>query len=175
MEEKPDAKADSKPDTSNKPITTTPGTTSTSTTPSTTYTPPTPSTSTSGISSSLLERIRAKERAKQALALTASPAHKERHDRLDRLPELVHILRSLFVIARKPALPLDHVVAKLSQSSRTALSLTETHNHVDLMLELLPDWLQMLKVKSGTFLKLDKDRDVKQVLAKIEAAKKELS
>ena len=129
---------------------------------------------TSGIPSSLLERIRAKERAKQEMALTRSPADKERGDRISRLPELCQILRNIFIISKKPALPIEHAIQKISDSYKTSLGLMETEKHLDLMRELLPDWIQTLKIKKGTFIKVDKNKDIKDILQKLESAKKKL-
>ncbi|KAB7503153.1 DNA replication factor Cdt1 [Armadillidium nasatum] len=65
-----------------------------------------------GISSSLLEKIRAREAAKAARDMTRSSSSSQELEYLSRLPELVRILRSLFVMEKKAALPWEIVVVK---------------------------------------------------------------
>ena len=121
-----------------------------------------------GIESSLLERIRAKQKIKQEEALTRTTEQQQRDARIQRLPELCRILRSIFVTARKPALPMDDAIRKMKDSSRSPMSFVESEIHLGLMRELLPDWIQVHQIKQGSFLKIDKNKDINVIVQKLQ-------
>lgn len=43
----------------------------------------------------------------------------------------------------------------------------EAEKHVRLMVELLPDWITLVKIKAGEFLKIDKNKDLAYVINKV--------
>ena len=43
----------------------------------------------------------------------------------------------------------------------------ESENHVMLLIELLPDWLQIVKVQKGKFLKMNKNQDLNIIKTKL--------
>lgn len=132
-----------------------------------------PSNALKGVSSSLLERIRAKETAKLKADMMRSPAEEKRLVMIGRLPEIVRIIRTFFVTRKKPALPMEDVIQKVMDSYRSSLGAVEAEAHVKLMNDLLPEWVSLVEVKQGKFLKIDKNRDIAAVISKLQKIQKE--
>uniref|UniRef100_F7C3B8 DNA replication factor Cdt1 n=1 Tax=Monodelphis domestica TaxID=13616 RepID=F7C3B8_MONDO len=131
--------------------------------------PPTPSSLTSpssspsalrGVSQALLERIRAKEAQKLQALMTRRPQQEERLLVLSRLPELARILRSVFVAEKKPALTMEVACARMIGSYGPSLTPGEMEKHLQVLSELLPDWLSLHRVRTDTYLKLDKSAEL---------------
>ncbi|XP_057569167.1 DNA replication factor Cdt1 [Hippopotamus amphibius kiboko] len=120
-----------------------------------------------GVSQALLERIRAKEAQKQLAQMTRRPEQEQRLQRLERLPELARVLRSVFVAERKPALTMEVACARMVGSYRAAMSPGEMEKHVQLLSELLPDWLSLHRIRADTYVKLDKAADLAGVTARL--------
>lgn len=127
----------------------------------------------SGVSSDLLERIRAKEARNLQAAMMRSEVDEERIGMLERLPEMCLIVRGLFLAEKKAALTVDVVVQKLGDSYRTSLSQANLEKHLKLMQATLPDWLTSVKIRKETYLKIDKKKEMKDLSAQIEKALKE--
>ena len=126
-----------------------------------------------GINSSLLERIRKKEAEKLRTELTRNPASEKRMDQLEKLPDLIRILRSVFVGERKGALTIDLVIKKLTDSNKFGLNKVETQSHLELMMEELPKWVTKHKLSSGVYIKLDKKADLNKIILTLENKLKE--
>ncbi|XP_049478767.1 DNA replication factor Cdt1 [Panthera uncia] len=120
-----------------------------------------------GVSQDLLERVRRKQAQKQLAQMTRQPEQERRLQRLERLPELARVLRGIFVSERKPALTMEVACARMAGSYRAALSPGEMEKHVQLLSELLPDWLSLHRVRADTYVKLDKAADLAGVLARL--------
>ncbi|KAM7332328.1 hypothetical protein ACRRTK_009036 [Alexandromys fortis] len=120
-----------------------------------------------GVSQALLERIRAKEVQKQLAQMTRCPEQELRLQRLERLPELARVLRGVFVSERKPALTMEVVCARMVESCQAALSSGEMEKHVLLLAELLPDWLSLHRIRTDTYIKLDKAADLAGLTARL--------
>ncbi|XP_066204962.1 DNA replication factor Cdt1 [Saccopteryx leptura] len=129
--------------------------------------PATPSASLKGVSQDLLERIRAKEVQKQLAQMTRLPEQEQRLQRLERLPELARVLRSIFVSERRPALTMEVACARMVGSYHMAMSPGEMEKHVQLLSELLPDWLRLHRIRTDTYVKLDKAADLAGVTARL--------
>ena len=69
----------------------------------------------------LIVQIRAKEAQKQVEAMLRDPAEDKHSQMLRRLPDMMRIVRSHFVTEKKPALPLENVVQKLTDNFRTCI------------------------------------------------------
>ncbi|TKC36608.1 hypothetical protein EI555_017005, partial [Monodon monoceros] len=120
-----------------------------------------------GVSQALLERVRAKEAQKQLAQMTRRPEQELRLQRLERLPELARVLRSVFVSERKPALTMEVACARMVGSYRAAMSPGEMEKHVQLLSELLPNWLSLHRIRTDTYVKLDKAADLAGVMAQL--------
>lgn len=51
----------------------------------------------------------------------------------------------------------------------------EAEAHVKMVVEMLPEWAQTVTIKRGTFLKLDKNKDLTEITNKLAAKLKEAS
>ncbi|XP_062032039.1 DNA replication factor Cdt1 [Lepus europaeus] len=129
--------------------------------------PAAPPSALKGVSQSLLERIRAKEAQKQLAQMMRRPEQEQRLQRLERLPELARVLRGVFVSERKPALTMQVACARLVGSCCAATSPGEMEKCVLLLSELLPDWLSLHRVRTDTYIKLDKDADLAGITARL--------
>nr|AUG68262.1 Cdt1 [Platynereis dumerilii] len=121
----------------------------------------------SGVSMSLLERIRAKEAKKMEANLTRTPAEEKRLQMMSRLPDIIRIVRTVFVTNKKPALPLDEAIARIMDSYRSSIGTAEAEKHVRLMVELIPDWISIVKIKAGEYIKIDKNKELTGVVNKV--------
>ncbi|XP_076322208.1 chromatin licensing and DNA replication factor double parked isoform X2 [Tachypleus tridentatus] len=121
-----------------------------------------------GVSQALLAKIRAKEAANLLREMTRKPEESKRLEMMARLPHLIRILRTFFIAERKAAVSWDVAVQKLLESYHTSISLNDVEDHLRLMAELLPDWLFVVQVHRGTFLKIDKNKDLTVLSERIE-------
>jgi len=118
-----------------------------------------------GVSSSLLEKIRAREAAKAAhSAFAKSNEQTKEIQMLKRLPEVARILRNTFITERKVALPWEMVVKKVSSTYSSTIHDRDVDNHLNRLLKEAPGWLTVCKVSSGTYLKIDKKVDVNDII-----------
>ncbi|CAL8391797.1 unnamed protein product [Arctogadus glacialis] len=126
-----------------------------------------------GVSQALLDRIRAKEAQKLEAAMTRNPAQEMRLLMMTRLTELARILRMVFVAERKPALIMEMACNRMVASYRSALSTGEMEKHLQLLAELVPDWLTIHPVRKDFYLKLCKNMDLHIVQDKLSLRLKE--
>ncbi|KAL8195080.1 UNVERIFIED_CONTAM: hypothetical protein K2H54_046400 [Gekko kuhli] len=133
---------------------------------------PTPS-SLKGVSQSLLERVRAKEAQKLQALMTRDPSQERRLERLARLPEMARILRNVFVAEKKQALTMEVACQRMTESYRGLLMPGEMEKHLRLFSELLPDWVSIVPVRTETYVKLDKSRDLNVITERLTARVKE--
>ncbi|XP_022108779.1 DNA replication factor Cdt1-like [Acanthaster planci] len=127
----------------------------------------------SGVSQSLLDKIRAKEAHNLTAMMTRNPADQERIAMLERLPELCRILRVFFLSEKKAALPVEAVIQKLADSYPSVLSKAQVEKHVSLMVEVLPQWLSKVVVRKDHYLKMDKTKDMSQINDRVNQLLKE--
>uniref|UniRef100_G3NCT9 CDT1 Geminin-binding domain-containing protein n=1 Tax=Gasterosteus aculeatus aculeatus TaxID=481459 RepID=G3NCT9_GASAC len=120
-----------------------------------------------GVSQSLLDRIRAKEAQKLQAAMTRDPKQEERLLMLSRLPELVRILRNVFVAEKKPSLNMEVACSRTVASYRSALSTGEVEKHIRLLAEVAADWLTIHPIRKDFYLKLNKNTELSVVLQKL--------
>uniref|UniRef100_A0A2K5D391 DNA replication factor Cdt1 n=1 Tax=Aotus nancymaae TaxID=37293 RepID=A0A2K5D391_AOTNA len=119
------------------------------------------------MSQDLLERVRAKEAQKQQAQMTRRPEQEQRLQRLERLPELARVLRSVFVSELKPALSMEVACARVVGSCCTAMSPGEMEKHLLLLAELLPDWLSLHRIRTDSYVKLDKAAYLASITARL--------
>ncbi|NWT76433.1 CDT1 factor, partial [Prunella himalayana] len=126
-----------------------------------------------GVSQGLLERVRAKEARRLAALLTRDARQEERAARLARLPAMARVLRSAFVAERKPALSMELLCARLADSCPELVAPGEMEKHVRLFAELLPDWVGIHALRTDTYVKLDKEKDLGPITERLNRAAKE--
>ncbi|NXY04362.1 CDT1 factor, partial [Pteruthius melanotis] len=126
-----------------------------------------------GVSQGLLERIRAKEARRLRALLTRDARQEERAARLARLPAMARLLRSVFVAEKKPALSMELLCARLADSCPELVAPGEMEQHVRLFAELLPDWVGIHALRTDTYVKLDKEKDLGLVTERLNKVAKE--
>ncbi|NWZ72930.1 CDT1 factor, partial [Acrocephalus arundinaceus] len=126
-----------------------------------------------GVSQGLLDRIRAKEAQRLQALLTRDARQEERAARLARLPAMARVLRGLFVAEKKPALPMEVLCARLADSCPELVAPGEMEKHVRLLAEVLPDWVGIHALRTDTYVKLDKEKDLGLVTERLHKAAKE--
>ncbi|XP_027230891.2 DNA replication factor Cdt1 [Penaeus vannamei] len=122
-----------------------------------------------GVSSSLLEKIRAREAAKAAREMTRSCGENKELEMLSRLPEISRIIRNTFVTEKKAALPWEVVAAKVAASYTSMLGGNEVDSHLELLIKEIPGWCTVHNVRSGRFLKINKNEQLCSVEEKLQA------
>ncbi|NXP15980.1 CDT1 factor, partial [Thinocorus orbignyianus] len=126
-----------------------------------------------GVSQALLERIRAKEAQKLQALMTRDPRQEERLSMLGRLPAMARILRNVFVAEKKQALTMEVACARMAESYNTQMPPGEMEKHLRLFAELLPDWVGIHTIRTDTYIKLDKGKDLSLITERITKAAKE--
>ncbi|NXH99047.1 CDT1 factor, partial [Pachycephala philippinensis] len=126
-----------------------------------------------GVSQGLLERIRAKEARRLQALLTRDARQEERAALLARLPAMARLLRGVFVAEKKPALGMELLCARLADSCPELVAPGEMEKHVRLFAELLPDWVGIHALRTDTYVKLDKEKDLGVVIERLNKAAKE--
>ncbi|NXS45176.1 CDT1 factor, partial [Balaeniceps rex] len=126
-----------------------------------------------GVSQALLERIRAKEAQKLQALMTRDRRQEERLAMLGRLPAMARILRNIFVAEKKQALTMEVACARMADSYDAQMSPGEMEKHLRLFAELLPDWVGIHAIRTDTYIKLDKGKDLGLVMERLTKAAKE--
>ncbi|OAD62074.1 DNA replication factor Cdt1 [Eufriesea mexicana] len=109
-----------------------------------------------------------KQAAKTLEAMTRTPNTEKEAVMYSRLPELVKILRNIFVAEKKGILTLEFVITKLENSFRAKLTAAELEEHVRLLCKLLPKWSSIHNVRKIDYLKLQKEIDLTKVVKRLE-------
>lgn len=128
-----------------------------------------------GIPKSLLEKVRQRQAAKALLTMTKSVDKEKEVQIYLRLPEIAKLIRNLFVTERKNVLQLDVVVEKLQNSYRSFLNKTEIEHHLRMISKEVPEWLIFNDVRELTYLKLNKDTILNDIVNKLQSKSKEIS
>ncbi|NXW21934.1 CDT1 factor, partial [Circaetus pectoralis] len=126
-----------------------------------------------GVSQALLERIRAKEAQKLQALMTRDPQQEERLAMLGRLPAMARILRNVFVAEKKQALTMEVACARMADSYDAQMPPGEMEKHLRLFAELLPDWVGIHAIRTDTYIKLDKGKDLGLVTERLTKVAKE--
>ncbi|NXE54534.1 CDT1 factor, partial [Casuarius casuarius] len=126
-----------------------------------------------GVSQALLARVRAKEAQKMQALMTRAPQQEERLAMLGRLPAMARVLRNVFVAEKKQALTLEVACARMTDSYDTQMSAGDMEKHLRLFAELLPDWVSVHAIRTDTYIKLDKGKDLGLVAEQLARAAKE--
>lgn len=126
-----------------------------------------------GVSNSLLQRIRDKERKKMELAMTRDPKQEDKLSKMERLPEMCRILKSYFTAEKKAAITLEDCTQKLLESYGTSLHGNLIEEHVKLLNELVPQWLTIATVRKCPYVKLSKNYDINNVINELSKILKE--
>lgn len=120
-----------------------------------------------GISEDLLARIRARESFKLVKEMTLRPEDEKERAELTKLPEFIRITRSLFLAEQKAAIPKDDLVQKIRESFSSIQAVSEIESLVTLASKVLPDWFKVLTIRRGIFVKIVKEADINDLIARV--------
>ncbi|XP_047535110.1 DNA replication factor Cdt1 [Vanessa atalanta] len=118
----------------------------------------------------LLDKVKAKQAAKALEAMTRSSEFEQNYLTYSKLPDLARTLRNIFVTERKNVLALNVVLSKLDSSFKSNVSASDLHKDIKLITEEVPEWIKLHEMRNTTFLKLDKNTDLKVITSKLENA-----
>ncbi|KAG2186760.1 hypothetical protein INT44_002986 [Umbelopsis vinacea] len=116
--------------------------------------------------SSLLERIRAKQQKKQEDEMyEPSPETIQRNILLSRLPDMVDSIYYMYTSAKRNVMFVREVSRKLSESYKVPLSESEAEAHITLLAEVAPKWCSIAVADTGSILRVDRTQPLKEVKA----------
>lgn len=118
---------------------------------------------------SLLEKVKAKQAAKALEAMTRSSEKEEKYMVYSRLPDLAKTMRNIFVTERKNVLALNIILSKLDSSFKSNIPAKELEKDIKVLTEEAPDWIKLHDVRNTTYVKLDRNVDMKKVVGQLEA------
>ncbi|CAD5122440.1 DgyrCDS10864 [Dimorphilus gyrociliatus] len=129
--------------------------------------PPKVSSKLKGVSSSLLERIRAKEAKNMAKKLTRTPEEEKRLRMLERLSDISRIVRQVFVGHTRFAIPLEKLIEKVRDSIRT-MGITEAKEHILFLESEVPNFLKIMKIDEKLWAKLNMQANMNLIKKQIQ-------
>lgn len=122
-----------------------------------------------GVPKSLLEKIRAKQAAKQLDAMTRRPSQDAEASKYARLPEMARYIRNIFVTENKGVLELDKVMAKLENSFRERMTRDVLRELLELMSKEAPrNWLTFHFIRKTDFIKINRHESLAEVIKELE-------
>ena len=128
-----------------------------------------------GLSIALLNKVKAREAQKIAREMTRPPQVEQKLKMLAQFPDFSRILKFYFIGEGKTVLPIEQVSKKLIESYPSFMSSNDAVERLNYMAKVLPDWLMILKVKSGTFVKiLNKDANLNALHERIGKLQEEM-
>ncbi|KAG6444799.1 DNA replication factor Cdt1 [Manduca sexta] len=117
---------------------------------------------------SLLEKVKAKQAAKALEAMTRSSDSDEKYLIYSRLPDLGRTLRNIFVTERKNVLALNIILSKLDSSFKSNISANDLQRDIKVLTDEVPEWIKMHEIRNTTYVRLDKNADLKSIITKLE-------
>ena len=79
---------------------------------------------------------------------------------LGSLPEIVRIIHSYFIGSNKLSVPYDQLIDKVISSFNASMSIVRAREHVDYLCRLFPEWISLLEVNRGNYIKINKQKNV---------------
>lgn len=89
---------------------------------------------------------------------------------IKRLPDLMKIIHNYFIGQSKAAQLMEEVIKKCIESYHIFISNSDVEEQIQLLTELLPDWIYVLKVRKGVYLKIDKQKNLNELFIRLEKA-----
>lgn len=117
----------------------------------------------------MLEKIRAKQAAKQLDAMTRRPSQDAEASKYARLPEMARYIRNIFVTENKGVLELDKVMSKLENSFREKMTRENLRELLELMSKEAPrNWLTFHFIRKTDFIKINRHENLAEVIKELE-------
>lgn len=124
-----------------------------------------------GVSTSLLDLIRAKEAAAKAI----TPEDEKKRDLLGIAPEIVRIVPTVFTASKKEILPYDRVVDKCFKGLKSNYTSQTIVECLDLLDKVAPLWVSTVQISRGKFMKINRDKyTIPQLLESIKRYKRSI-
>lgn len=124
-----------------------------------------------GVSTSLLDLIRAKEAAAKAI----TPEQEHQRDLLGIAPEIVRIVPTVFTVSKKEILSYDRVVDKCFKGLKSNYTSQTIIDCLNLLDKVAPEWVSTVQISRGKFMKINRDRyTIPQLLQAIKRYKKSI-
>ncbi|XP_003741852.1 DNA replication factor Cdt1 [Galendromus occidentalis] len=124
-----------------------------------------------GVSKSLLERIKRREALKMAERMVMGGESGKDRRQLQALPNLIRTIRQIFISSQKAALLYTDLVAKINDCG--------SYDDLDCLMtrlsEIAPEWYKPLKVRNSQYVKIDKERDINIICARVENLAKDVN
>jgi len=121
-----------------------------------------------GVSMSLLERIRAKEKEKKAREMYTSKEQETAAKRMKRLPGLARYVKSIFVTEQRNALKRPFLIQKVHQSYPGFVSKDVLSADLDKLAEVSAPWMTVRSIQGEVWMMVARDTDVNTVVAELE-------
>jgi len=121
-----------------------------------------------GVSMSLIEKIRAKEREKKAREMYQNKDEEIRMKRLQRLPETARYVKSIFISEQRNALKQPFLLQKVYQSYPGWIDKDTLSLDLDKLAEVSAPWMTMRTIQKEVWVMLNKDTDVNLVVKMLE-------
>lgn len=124
-----------------------------------------------GISTSLLEMVRAKEAASKLL----TPQQERNRDLIGIAPELARIIPTVFTASKREVMPYDKIIDNCCKSLKMNYTSKTIDDCVSLMVDsITPDWISVVTITRGKFMRLNKDKySIPQLLEAIKRYKRD--
>lgn len=108
-----------------------------------------------GISTSLLELVRAKEAALK----NVSPEQERKRELLGIAPDLARIISTIYTASKRDIILFDKVVDNCCKSLKNNYTSQTIDECITLMAEsITPEWISIVTISRGKFMRLDKDK-----------------
>ncbi|KAI6654080.1 DNA replication factor Cdt1-like [Oopsacas minuta] len=127
-----------------------------------------------GISKNLIERIRIREQEKAKLNMIRDDTVLHKLDMLERIPEICSIVRNMYLAEQRGTLPWADVLYKLRDSHHSKMEQKYLEEHLQLLLEILPQWISVVNPKGTKFLKVKRNTPLNTLLSDLEREKARL-
>lgn len=107
-----------------------------------------------GVSTTLLDLIRAKETAAKKI----TPEQFRRKELLGIAPELVRIVCTIFTANKKEIMLYNTVVEKCSKGLKNHYTTSTIMECLDLMMKIAPEWVTIVEISRGKFIRWNKSQ-----------------
>lgn len=107
-----------------------------------------------GLSTSLLDLIRAKE----AAASTITPEQVRRRELLGIAPEIVRIVPTVFTANKREVMLYDKVIDKCFKGLKSNYTSATIMECLDLMDKVAPDWISTVDISRGKFMRINRTK-----------------
>jgi len=126
-----------------------------------------------GVSMSLIEKIRAKEREKKAREMYQNKDEEIKMKRLKRLPDIARYVKGIFVSEQRNALKQPFLLQKLFQSYPGWMDKDTLALDIEKLAEVTTPWMTVRTIQKEMWMMLDRDTDVNVVVKMLDEKAKD--